>query len=150
MRGDALDGGFADMSVQAARVFRAIHDGDGAAGPDHRGRGGRPPPPLSPAAGAVILTLCDPDTPLHLAGEHDTPAIRDWIAFHAGAPPAGRGGCAHFAVGTWEALLPLDGYRIGTPEFPDRSATLLVEMDGLAALAGVTLTRPWDPRDRRR
>ena len=140
MRADALDGGFADMPVQAARVFRAAMTAMARPGRITEVEGAAPPPPLSPAAGALILTLCDPETPLHLAGAHDTPAVRDWIAFHAGAPAAPRER-AHFAVGTWEALLPLDGYRIGTPEFPDRSATLIVDMDRLES-GGVTLRGP--------
>jgi alpha-D-ribose 1-methylphosphonate 5-triphosphate synthase subunit PhnH len=60
------------------------------------------------AAGTLILTLCDPDTGLHLAPSHDVPEVRAWIAFHTGAPLVARGQAA-FAVGTWGALLPLAG-----------------------------------------
>ena len=40
---------------------------------------------------------------------------------------------AVFALGRWEALLPLSDYPIGSAEYPDRSATLIVEMDDLHA-----------------
>lgn len=46
-----------------------------------------------------------------------------------------------FALGTWEALGPLSAYPIGTPEYPDRSATIIVECADLAA-DGATLTGP--------
>jgi len=46
-----------------------------------------------------------------------------------------------FAVGRWEALLPLSAYPIGTSEYPDRSATLIVECAKLAA-SGAILKGP--------
>jgi alpha-D-ribose 1-methylphosphonate 5-triphosphate synthase subunit PhnH len=85
---------------------------------------------LSVAAGVVLLTLCDTDTPVYLAGEADCDAVRAWLSFHTGAPLVGPSH-AMFAVGTWGALLPLSTYRIGTSEYPDRSATLIVESEGL-------------------
>jgi alpha-D-ribose 1-methylphosphonate 5-triphosphate synthase subunit PhnH len=115
----------------AAHAFRAAMNVMARPGRIERLAGARPPAPLSVAAGVLLLTLCDPETPLHLAGAHDTPEVRGWIAFHTGAPVVGRAQAA-FAVGTWEALGPLEGYRIGEAEYPDRSATLIVEMTGTA------------------
>jgi alpha-D-ribose 1-methylphosphonate 5-triphosphate synthase subunit PhnH len=135
-----LDGGFADAPVEAAHAFRAAMSAMARPGRIERLAGARPPAPLSVAAGTLILTLCDPETPVHLAGGHDTAEVRGWIAFHTGAPVVGRAEAA-FAVGRWDALGPLDGYRIGEAEYPDRSATLIVEMDTLAA-EGATLTGP--------
>jgi alpha-D-ribose 1-methylphosphonate 5-triphosphate synthase subunit PhnH len=88
--------------------------------------GAVPPAPLSIAAGAALLTLCDTDTPLYLAGAADCDAVRSWIAFHTGAPLTGPEHCM-FAVGDWTCLAPLSRFPIGTAEFPDRSATLIVE-----------------------
>ena len=102
--------------------------------------GATPPAPLSVAAGTAILTLCDADTPLHLAGRADTADTRAWIAFHTGAPIV-EPTRAVFAVGTWQALLPLDPYPLGRSDYPDRSATLIVEMDALND-SGPTLTGP--------
>lgn len=136
----ALDGGFTDAPRDAAHAFRAALSAMARPGRIERLAGARPPAPLSVAAGTLILTLCDPETPVHLAGAHDTAEVRGWIAFHTGALVVGRAQAA-FAVGTWEALLPLDGYRIGEAEYPDRSATLIVEMPALTA-EGATLTGP--------
>ena len=102
--------------------------------------GAEPPAPLSSAAGTVLLTLCDTDTPVYLAGNADCEAARAWLAFHTGAPLAGPSHCM-FAVGSWQALAPLSVYPIGTSEYPDRSATLIVECDDLTA-SGATLRGP--------
>ncbi len=92
--------------------------------------GATAPAPVSPAAAIALQTLCDPDTPLWLAPSHDTPALRAWLAFHTGAPLAGPQHC-RFALGTWPALHPVDRFALGTPEYPDRSATLIVEQAAL-------------------
>ena len=140
MHGTVLSGGFDDAAVQSSRAFRAALGAMARPGRIHDIIGAAPPAPLSIAAGTLILTLCDPGTPLYLAGAHDCAEVREWVTFHTGAPFSDRATCA-FAVGTWEALLPLDGFPIGTPEYPDRSATLIVEMAALSA-TGVNLRGP--------
>lgn len=140
MEAGALDGGFADAPVEAARAFRAVMRAMARPGTLERVAGAVPPAPLSVAAGVAVLVLCDAGTPLHLAGAHDCRAVRAWIAFHTGAPVVGRGD-AIFAVGTWAALGPLGAYPAGVPEFPDRSATLIVEMERLEA-RGARLSGP--------
>ncbi|RBI85909.1 phosphonate C-P lyase system protein PhnH [Rhodosalinus halophilus] len=127
----AVSGGFQDAPEEAAVAFRAAMSALARPGRIERVAGAAPPAPLSVAAGVLLLTLCDADTPLHLAGGVDTEAVRAWVGFHTGAPLVGRGRAA-FALGRWEALLPLDSYPCGTPEYPDRSATLIVEMERLA------------------
>lgn len=135
-----LDGGFKDPARAAAHAFRSALQAMARPGRIETVEGVAPPAPCSVAAGALILTLCDTTTPLYLAPSHDTDALRGWIAFHTGAPVVGRAQAA-FALGTWEALLPLSDYRIGEAEYPDRSATLIVEMADLRA-EGATLTGP--------
>jgi alpha-D-ribose 1-methylphosphonate 5-triphosphate synthase subunit PhnH len=101
--------------------------------------GAVPPEPLSVAAGTAIMTLCDPDTGVFLAGPCDTAGVRGWITFHTGAPLV-TAECASFVVGPWDAI-PIDALPIGTPEYPDRSATVIVEMPTLAP-TGATLRGP--------
>jgi len=136
----ALSGGFADTAREAARAFRASLDAMARPGTLQQVTGALPPAPLSPAAGALILTLADTTTGLHLAPSHDVAAVRDWITFHTGAPLVAPE-AAVFALGTWAALHPLDRFPIGRADYPDRSATLIVEMLALAA-SGVRLTGP--------
>ncbi|MBK5933074.1 alpha-D-ribose 1-methylphosphonate 5-triphosphate synthase subunit PhnH [Rhodovulum imhoffii] len=140
MASQILDGGFSDVPVQSARAFRAALSAMARPGRVYDISGAMPPAPLSPAAGSLLLTLADPGTPVFLAGAHDTPELRAWLIFHTGVPIAPREEAA-FAVGTWTELLPLEPYRKGTPEYPDRSATLIVEVATLAA-SGARLTGP--------
>jgi len=126
MQTQNLEGGFIDPAIDAAHVFRAVMQAMARPGTIHRVSGAVPPKPLSRAAGATVLTLCDSETPVYLAGAMDCPDLRDWIAFHTGAALTGPGHCM-FALGHWQDLLPLSAYPIGTPDYPDRSATLIVE-----------------------
>ncbi len=128
---DALSGGFAEAPLQSARAFRAILEAMARPGTIHTVAGAKPPPPLSVAAGVSLLTLADSTTPLHLAGAADCKPVRDWVTFHIAAPVVPAADAA-FAVGTWDALQPVTRFAIGTPDYPDRSATLIVEMDRLS------------------
>lgn len=140
MQAAPLTGGFTTPATQSARAFRAIMEAVARPGTCHEITGATPPAPLSTAAGSVLLTLCDADTPVFLAGAADTAEIRAWLAFHTGAPLAGPSGCM-FALGTWEALAPLSAYSAGSAQYPDRSATLIVECARLEP-SGATLRGP--------
>ena len=79
--------------------------------------------------------LADATTPVW------TVAGRDWIVFHTGAPMTEDRGATAFAVGAWPDLFPLEGWPVGTPDYPDRSATLIVEVPTLDG-PGPRLTGP--------
>jgi alpha-D-ribose 1-methylphosphonate 5-triphosphate synthase subunit PhnH len=140
MRAHSLEGGFTEAPVQSARAFREILEAMARPGTIRRVSGATPPAPLSIAAGVALLVLTDPTTRLHLAGSADCAAVRDWVAFHIGAPLSAAED-ADFAVGTWEALQPVSRFKIGQPDYPDRSATLIVEVDRLVN-HGPCLTGP--------
>ena len=160
-----LRGGFADRAIGPARAFRAALEAMSRPGTVQRLTGTEPPAPLSVAAGTLLLTLTDPQTPVHLAGAWDTAGIRAWLGFHSGAPLVAAED-AMFAVGSWQALAagghpppqpsPTRGegaprtceaaaglrrFRLGEPDYPDRSATLIVECDALGS-CGPVLTGP--------
>lgn len=130
MNADALRGGFSEAPIQSARAFRAALDALSRPGVIAAVEGAAPPAPLSVAAGVLLLTLADGTTPVHLAGAVDCPAVRDWITFHTAAPLVGARDAA-FAVGEWADLQPVGRFSIGTPEYPDRAATLIVQMPAL-------------------
>lgn len=134
-----LTGGFSSPATQSAAAFRAALSAMARPGRIERIEGAVAPAPCSCAAATLLLTLCDAETPLYLAGGHDNAALRDWIAFHIGAPvtPPGQ---AMFALGAWDAL-PVKDFPVGTAEYPDRSTTVIVEMPKIAA-AGAVLTGP--------
>lgn len=135
-----LSGGFAVPAHDSARGFRTILSAMSRPGTVLELAGGHGPTPMTAAAATVLLVLCDRTTPLYLAPGHDTPELRDWIAFHCGAPMVDAPD-ATFALGDWAALHPLDRFAIGTPEYPDRAATLIVDGHDFDA-APATLTGP--------
>jgi alpha-D-ribose 1-methylphosphonate 5-triphosphate synthase subunit PhnH len=125
--------GLADPAHDSQRLFRAVLEGF-----SHPGRiVALPQPPagvgpLSAAATAFVLTLVDRDTPLWLAPAFDADAVRDFVRFHTGAPIVAGKGDALFALLTPDRAPLLDGFAIGTDSYPDRSATLIVELPSLS------------------
>lgn len=140
MQATTLAGGFDNPAIGSAHAFRSVMEAMARPGTIHTITGTVPPAPLSVAAGTVLLTLCDTDTPVYLAGNTDHEDVRAWLAFHTGAPLTGPSH-AVFAIGNWDALMPLSGYPVGTPDYPDRSTTLIVESADLNA-QGATLRGP--------
>ena len=136
---EPIDGGFADPVFDAQSVFRAVMDAMARPGDIRRvGALAAPPAPLSAMAAAVALTLCDHDTPLWLdpalAGSS---AVRSWLAFHTGAPLIEERGEAAFAlVADPTGLGSLAEFAQGSQEYPDRSTTLILQVDALTGDAG--------------
>ena len=140
MQTDALLGGFDNAPVQSAKGFRAALNALSRPGHIETIEGAVAPAPVSPAAATLMLVLCDAETPIYLAEGFDTDVLREWIAFHIGAPIAEPSDAA-FALGHWDDLMPLSQFPIGTPEYPDRSTTLIVEVETLSQ-EGCRLTGP--------
>ncbi|MEO0380496.1 MAG: phosphonate C-P lyase system protein PhnH [Pseudomonadota bacterium] len=135
----SLAGGFSDPPHQSADAFRAVMQAMARPGRIYDLGGAVAPALLSIAAGTVIMTLCDSETGVHLADDYDVPEVRDWITFHTCAPLVGPE-AATFVVGPWDRI-SLDALPLGTAEYPDRSATVIVEMPSLAT-TGATLRGP--------
>jgi alpha-D-ribose 1-methylphosphonate 5-triphosphate synthase subunit PhnH len=87
------------------------------------------PPPLTPAAAAVALTLLDYETPFWLDQGLAAGEVAPWLTFHTGAPLTADGARATFAlVSDPAALPPFDAFSPGSLEYPDRSTTLVVQV----------------------
>jgi len=127
-----LAAGFADPVHDGQGVFRSLLDAFAYPGrivefaADLEG-----PAPLAPATAAVLLALLDHDTPLFLSDSLDRPAVRDFVRFHAGTPLVTRAEGAAFAALQSSELLPLDRFEPGTDTYPDRSATIVVQVEAL-------------------
>jgi alpha-D-ribose 1-methylphosphonate 5-triphosphate synthase subunit PhnH len=123
----------ADPAHDSQRLFRGVLDAF-----SHPGRiVALPQPPaavgpLSRGATAFLLTLVDRDTPLWLAPAFDTAPVRDFVRFHTGAPIANHPADALFAVLARDRAPLLEGFAIGTDPYPDRSATLVIELPSLS------------------
>jgi alpha-D-ribose 1-methylphosphonate 5-triphosphate synthase subunit PhnH len=101
-------------------------------------------PPLGPAAAAVALTLLDYETPVWLDRKlASAPGLTDWFRFHTGAPMTADPGRAAFAFAADAAQAPpLDAFALGTMEYPDRSTTLLLQVETFSAGERFTLSGP--------
>lgn len=140
-----IEGGFSSPVLDAQAAFRAIMDGMARPGTTHLLTAmARPPAPLSPAAATVALALCDQDTPVWLdpalrAGD----AVAAWLGFHCGATLAHTPAEAHFAFASEpSALIALDNFAQGIQEYPDRSATLVLQVDTLGGGGRLALEGP--------
>ena len=136
-----LSGGFASPSIQSASAFRAIMSAMSQPGMIVKVEGLSPPAPLSPAAAAVCLTLCDHDTTLALSDEYNSEEIRKWLLFHTGTRFADESQ-ADFIVCDELSLKPLETYKQGTDEYPDRSALIIISKSELHNKTGCTLSGP--------
>jgi alpha-D-ribose 1-methylphosphonate 5-triphosphate synthase subunit PhnH len=142
--GGPIAPGFADPVFDSQATFRAALDA--------LARPGRvvplaplltPPAPLNPTAAALCLALADLDTPLWLDPAADSAAVRDYLRFHSGAPlVAGRADATFAVLAAPATAADFEGFAPGTPEYPDRSATLIVQVAGFAEAGGVTLSGP--------
>jgi alpha-D-ribose 1-methylphosphonate 5-triphosphate synthase subunit PhnH len=139
-----LEPGFADPVHDAQACFRAV-----LAAMAHPGQivplpvspAGSPPMPLRAAAASIALTLCDGDTPVWLDAVSAEAAA--YLAFHCGAPLGNAPDEARFALVTDAAALPpLDLFALGSDEYPERSATLVIQVCDLANGSGMALRGP--------
>lgn len=141
----ALEGGFSRPVLDTQSTFRAIMD---AMARPTRAVAVQapiaPPLPLDPAAGAIACTLIDADTPFWLdATLSDRQYLQDWLIFHTGARLASTQAEAAFAlIGAPAAMPPFDQFAQGSQEYPDRSATLILQVESLDGGAPLTCEGP--------
>ncbi len=140
---------FAARVISAQSIFRTVMDAMALPGSLHRvaadGASASPAPaPMMPAAAAVALTLFDHDTPIWLDTAMAEPReIGKWLKFHTGAPIVEAPAVASFAlISDGAALPPLDHFALGTSEYPDRSTTLILQVESLTDGPAVTLRGP--------
>jgi alpha-D-ribose 1-methylphosphonate 5-triphosphate synthase subunit PhnH len=101
------------------------------------------PPPLDPATTAAALTLLDYDTPLWIDWIADTPPLRTYLKFHCGCPIVADSQTAAFGLVSDPANMPrLALFAQGSDLYPDRAATLLLQVPGLEGGPWVTLRGP--------
>jgi alpha-D-ribose 1-methylphosphonate 5-triphosphate synthase subunit PhnH len=82
---------------------------------------------------ALALTLFDHDTPIWLdPAMSATPEVSGWLKFHTSAPVIADSSIAIFAlVGDPQNLPALDRFAFGSNEYPDRSTTLILQVESL-------------------
>lgn len=127
--------GFADPVHDSQRVFRCVMNALARPASIHPLVHGLDPcNSLKAGAAAVLLTLADYDTPLWLdplLAADDT--IRSFIAFQTAARIVREPSHALLAVASSAAMLPpLREFAQGSPDYPDRSTTVVLQADRLS------------------
>jgi alpha-D-ribose 1-methylphosphonate 5-triphosphate synthase subunit PhnH len=101
------------------------------------------PPPLSPTAAAVALTLLDYETPFWLDPGLAAGEVAAWLKFHSGAPLTADCPQATFAFVSEPAAMPsFESFSPGSPEYPDRSTTLVLQVAGFGHGEVLALSGP--------
>lgn len=146
MPGYAIDTSYQkqdDPAHENQRIFRAILLTMSRPGTvTVLGNWPKPPKGMHPAAAAVCLALVDMDTPLWIdpAAPSD---IQTFLRFQCGCPIPKEPGKGSFGLILDGNKLPdLDKFHPGDIEYPDRSATLIIQVESINVGHGVTLTGP--------
>jgi alpha-D-ribose 1-methylphosphonate 5-triphosphate synthase subunit PhnH len=103
-----------------------------------------PPAGLRRAAAALALALCDFETPVWLDPTlAENGEVKAFLRFHTGAPVVTDAAAAQFAFLGRGAVWPaFETFCLGTLDNPDRSTTLVAEVDSLVAGTGFALAGP--------
>lgn len=126
-----LCAGFDEPVQQAQQVFREVLTALSEPGRLHRLPQREAPPGLHPAAYQVCLALLDQETPLWVAPALQSSAILSALRFHCGCPLVEDPAKAVFALTNAEEAGDLARFAQGSHEYPDRSTTVIVQVDGL-------------------
>jgi alpha-D-ribose 1-methylphosphonate 5-triphosphate synthase subunit PhnH len=137
----AIAPGFGDTTLESQAVFRRalaalaqpglLVECDDAP---------EPPPGVHPAANALLLALLDHDCRLWLSPSLNG-VVAGYLRFHTGCVLVGAPQYADFALVARAAELPrLDSFDGGSDEFPERGATVVVQLE---ALGGAGFLAQW-------
>lgn len=99
------------------------------------------PAPLNAASTAVVLTLLDESTTVWLDAAANTAPVRELLAFHCGCPIVASSNEAAFAL-VAGPMPSLDRFDHGSDEFPENSATVIVQVAALASGSDVCFAGP--------
>ena len=145
-----LGRGFADPALCSQSVFRHALDALSLPGRiavlDASGplKNMQTPRGAHPAAAALLLALLDQDCKLWLSGGFSHSDAAAWLRFHTGCSIVQDPAQADFAWVAQAAELPLLArFSQGSAEYPDLSATFVIQVDSLQAQgSGWTLSGP--------
>ncbi len=140
-----MPAGFADKVFSAQSTFRSIMDAMARPGTVQRVVAAvGVPAPMMRATASIALTLFDHDTPIWLDSRmSETPDVTKWLRFHTSAPVVADSSVSSFAlIGDANMLPRLDRFAFGSNEYPDRSTTLILQIESLTQGATYELRGP--------
>ena len=129
-----LPAGFADKVLSAQSTFRSVMDAMAHPGSvQHMVAAAGTPAAMMRGSAAIALTLFDHDTPIWLdPAMSETSDVSKWLKFHTSAPVIADSSIASFAlIGDPKDLDALDRFAFGSNEYPDRSTTLILQVESL-------------------
>lgn len=102
------------------------------------------PAPLSATAAAVALALLDYETPVWLdAPLANSPQVADWMRLQTGVRVTADPQTAAFAFLADPMRMPaFNAFSLGTAEYPDRSTTLVLQVERFEAGGRWSLSGP--------
>jgi alpha-D-ribose 1-methylphosphonate 5-triphosphate synthase subunit PhnH len=140
-----LPTGFADKVLAAQSTFRSVMEAMARPGSVQQITASvGTPAPMMHGAAAIALTLFDHDTPIWLDDPMAAAApVARWLKFHTAAPVIADPSICQFAlIGDGSALPGLDRFCFGSNEYPDRSTTLILQVESLTEGPGYVLQGP--------
>ena len=141
---NTMAAGFADSVMDSQRLFRSCLEALSRPGKiQSLPVDLRPPPPLLPPAAAIVLALVDFETQLWLdSALTANPDVSEFLRFHTGAKLTSDPGTADFAVVSAPSQMPpLSAFDQGTPAYPDRASTIILQVETVTN-AGWVFTGP--------
>ncbi|MEO0532386.1 MAG: phosphonate C-P lyase system protein PhnH [Cyanobacteria bacterium P01_A01_bin.123] len=134
--------GFKDPVHDAQQTFRALLDALARPGISQATASLTPPQGLIPGCAAACLTLLDLETAVWLQPGLSE-AVHSWLLFHTGCRLTTDPQTADFAL-IWDiATAPsLDQFHQGTPEYPETSTSLLMQLPALHGGISIALQGP--------
>jgi alpha-D-ribose 1-methylphosphonate 5-triphosphate synthase subunit PhnH len=139
------EGGFSDAVFNSQEVFRALMDAMASPGQVIEvGNLTAAPSPISSVAASVAATLFDHDATVwcdkSITG---SAAAIGWLKFHTGLELTTNPSDAQFAlIGDLETMPSFESFAKGTSEYPDRSTTIILQVDGFNRPDELTLKGP--------
>jgi len=132
----------AALVIENQAAFRAVMDCMAHPGEIKALAGVDAPPPLTAGTAAIVRSLVDYETPVWLDDGLADAAVAEWIRFQTGAATVADSQQAAFAlIGNGAGLPDFAAFSPGSEEYPDRSATLVVQVARFSG-AKFSLTGP--------
>lgn len=135
--------GFEDLALDSQAVFRQVLSAFSKPGEIQLAPTDiESPEGLHPAAAAVLLALLDQDTRLWLSPAFTGGVAGAYLRFHTGCVLTDNPQTADFVLARPDDLPILSELTLGSEEYPERSATVVVQVEDLNNEAGWRLSGP--------
>jgi alpha-D-ribose 1-methylphosphonate 5-triphosphate synthase subunit PhnH len=143
-----MSAGFSNEAFGSQAVFRVVLTALSEPGQWREVSSDAPAPEQGQsAAAAVLLALLDPDCVLWVSPEFTKGSAPAWLRFHTGCRLTN---VPHEANFLWfhalDSLLPFTEFALGSDEYPDQSATVLIDVmpkqNATLNIPALTLTGP--------